>query len=50
MSGRAQWEIKQTTSRGEKASKLGGSMYVVRCAQLRTHEPDPIKWRRPYEC
>jgi len=31
--GRAQWKINQPPSLGERTSKLGKSMYIVRCAQ-----------------
>ena len=31
--GRAQWKINQPPSLEEITSKLGGSMYIVRCAQ-----------------
>jgi hypothetical protein len=31
--GRAQWKITQPPSPEERTSELGGSMYIVRCAQ-----------------
>ena len=45
-SGCAQWEIKQTTLPEGTTSELGGSMRVVRCAQLRISE-DALPRLRP---
>ena len=41
--GRAQWKINQPPSLEEITSKLGGSMYIIRCAQYKAASAIPLK-------
>ena len=47
--GRAQWKINQPPSLKMVSSKLGGSIYIVRCAQLgidrATLEKETKNWK-----